>query len=70
MLLGAAMQLELVAKAPEVETFPQIAAEEKHLYFRIGLTFLFSSLIWCYLGNLKGLAAVLVENSFFSFFSV
>ena len=34
-MLGAAMQLELVAKAPEVATFPQIAAEEKHLYFKI-----------------------------------
>ena len=54
-MLGAAMQLELVAKAPEVETFPQIAAEEKHLYFRIGLTFLFSSLIRCYLLSIKNL---------------
>ena len=34
-MLGAAMQLELVAKAPEVATFPQIAAEEKHLYSKI-----------------------------------
>ena len=34
-MLGAAMQLELVAKVPEVATFPQIAAEEKHLYFKI-----------------------------------
>ena len=39
--VGAAMQLELVAKAPDVETLPLIAAEEKHIYFKIGLTFLF-----------------------------
>ena len=41
-MLEAAMQLELVAKAPEVATFPQIAAEEKHIDFKFGLTFLFS----------------------------
>ena len=34
-MLEGAMQLELVAKAPEVATFPQIAAEEKHLYSKI-----------------------------------
>ena len=44
-MLGAAMQLELVAKAPEVATFTQIAAEEKHIYSKIGLTFLLSSFI-------------------------
>ena len=33
-MLRAAMQLELVAKAPEVATFPQIAAEEKHLFLK------------------------------------
>ena len=34
-MLGAAMQLELVAKAPEVATFPRIAVEENKFILKL-----------------------------------